>query len=98
MPELPQCQVTIHIKDNTIDFATKQEFIDYVDGLRKQARHFDKTLNTWVEDWQQFDHLPVLAVVDDNTGDFTVYNTFEDFPETPIMNNENQNLVNISNA
>lgn len=93
MPEIPQCQVAIHIQDKAIKFSEPSYFFEYIDNLRKQARHFDKDLRLWIEDWQRYEHFPLAIVIDDESGEFFVFEKKEKLPTETLTTGTGKKLI-----
>lgn len=91
--ETPECQVTIHVQDRPLHFPTAADFIFYVDDQRREGGYIHEGSGEWVETWHRFEHLTLVKIVDDRTGECFVYSTFIEFPETSIMNQNNDPVV-----
>lgn len=91
-------QVTIHVQDKVLHFDSASALAQYVDLQRKEGGYMDPRSGKWVETWQHYDHLPLLTVVDDTTGERFTYVTLMNLPNETVKNSEGKILLSLVHA
>lgn len=78
-----ECQVTIHIDDKVIKFATPDDLKIYVRKMQQQGA------------WQKFTHFPLLKIVYDPTGEEVILRNEDAFPTESLFLNNGAKLLAI---
>lgn len=80
-------QVVIYINEFPITMSSPEVLVAYVEAQRKQ-----------VKDWVKYDHLPLLKVVYQKTGESFEYPKIKDLPKLTVKSKDGKPLIIIKNG
>lgn len=91
---MEEFQLIMHVSHSPMQFHSAEAFANYVEHQRKVKPRGANQVNKW----SQFDHYPLLKIVDDKTGESFEYANKESLPKKTVINSGGRNLLIIGNG